>query len=131
LVDEATRLLAGSARPLIYCGGGTQSRLASGAITELAARFSIPGASTMSGQGVIAQDHPMSLGVTGVVGAAPANHAIRQADVILALGTRFPEMDASSWRPDYFAAVPPARLIHVDVDPRQFDRVFPAEVPVL
>jgi acetolactate synthase I/II/III large subunit len=131
LVDEATRLLAGSARPLIYCGGGTQSRLASAAITELAARFSIPVASTMSGQGVIAQDHPMSLGVTGAVGAAPANHAIRQADVILALGTRFPEMDASSWRPDYFAAVPPARLIHVDVDPRQFDRVFPAEVPVL
>ena len=131
LLSDAAHLLAAADRPLIYCGGGAQSRPAAAAITGLATTFAIPVATTMSGQGVIRQDHTMSLGVTGVVGTAPANHAIQQADVILALGTRFPEMDASSWRPDYFAAVPPARLIHVDIDPRQFDRVLPAAVPVL
>jgi acetolactate synthase-1/2/3 large subunit len=129
-IIEAARLLAAAQRPLLYCGGGAQSASAAMAITELAARFSIPVATTMSGQGVISQDHALSLGITGVVGSAPANYAIRTADVIVALGTRFPEMDTSSWRTDYFAAVPPARLIHVDIDPRQFNRVLPAAVAI-
>lgn len=130
VVASAARLIAAAGKPLLYCGGGTQSDAASAAVTALASRFSIPVTTTMSGQGVMAQDHRLSLGITGVVGAAVANHAIRHADVIVALGTRFPEMDASSWRADYFAAVPPARLIHVDIDPRQFNRVLPASVEI-
>jgi len=130
VVDEAAGLIAAASKPLLYCGGGAQSAAASAAITGLATRFCIPVATTMSGQGVISTDHPLSVGVTGAVGNAVANHAIRQADLIVALGTRFPEMDASSWRPEYFAAVPPARLIHVDIDPRQFNRVLPASVEI-
>lgn len=130
VVHEAARLIAAASKPLLYCGGGTQSDAAAATVVALASRFSIPVATTLSGQGVIPQDHPLSVGITGVVGAVPANHAIRQADVIVALGTRFPEMDASSWRAEYFAAVPPARLIHVDIDPRQFNRVLPASVEI-
>jgi acetolactate synthase I/II/III large subunit len=129
-IGDAARLIAASERPLLYCGGGAQSDSAATAVTELATRFSIPVATTMSGQGAIAQNHPLSLGITGVVGAAPANYAIRRADVIVALGTRFPEMDTSSWRSDYFAAIPPVHLIHVDIDPRQFSRVLPATIAI-
>ena len=82
----------------------------------------------MSGQGAIPEDHPLAIGFTGVVGTRPANHAARRADALVAVGTRFPEMDASSWRADSFTAIPPAKLIHVDVDPNQMDKLFPAEV---
>lgn len=125
-VRRAADLMAASHRPLILAGGGVLLSNAGEALTELAEEFALPVATTMSGQGAISEDHPLSLGFTGVVGCRPANTAARAADLVLAVGTRLPEMDTSSWRSDFFTAVPPATLVHLDIDPRQIDKVLPA-----
>lgn len=127
-VAEAAALLRAASRPVLYCGGGAQQGGAPAAVRAFADRLGIPVLTSMSGQGVVPADGPLALGTTGVVGNRPANTAIREADLVIAVGTRFPEMDASSWRPEFFAAFPPARLVHVDIEPRTFHRVFPADV---
>lgn len=126
----AAELLLAAERPVLYCGGGAQSPEAACAIREFAASVGLPVATSMSGQGVISEDSPLSLGMTGVVGTEPANFALSHADVVVAIGTRFPEMDTSSWRVDSFGPFPPAKLIHIDVDPARFHRVFAADVAI-
>jgi acetolactate synthase-1/2/3 large subunit len=131
-IARAAALIREAERPLIYAGGGAQQHDAPEAVSALARRYGIPVATSMSGQGVLDEDDPLSLGTTGVVGTRTGNTAIREADVVIAIGTRFPEMDANSWRPDFFAQFPPARLIHIDIDPDVINRgVFPAEVGIV
>lgn len=130
-VEKAADLIARSERPLLFAGGGAVISGASKALTRIADRFGIPAATTMSGQGAIAEDHPLSAGFTGVVGTRPANRAARRADLLAAVGTRFPEMDCSSWRPDRFTAVPPAKLIHMDIDPNQIGKIYPTDAALV
>lgn len=131
MAAEAAKLIAAAERPLLYAGNGVILSTASHAITHFAEEFGLPVATTMSGQGAIAEDHPMSLGFTGVVGTRPANYAARHADLLIAIGTRFAEMDTSSWRTDSFTAIPPARLIHVDIDELQVDKTYPADIKLI
>lgn len=125
-LQRAAELIREAKRPLLYCGGGALISDASEAVEALAQRHGIPVATTMSGQGIISESSPLSVGFTGVVGTRAGNEAVRRADLVLAVGTRFPEMDASSWRGDAFARMPPAALIHVDVDPNQVDKIYAA-----
>ena len=78
----------------------------------------------MIAQGALSESHPLSLGFTGSVGTRPANQAVREADLILAVGTRFSEMDSSSWHGDKFIR-DGCEVIHIDIDPRQIGRVYP------
>lgn len=127
----AAEVLMTAERPLLYAGGGAILAGAGAAITALAEDLGVPVATTMSGQGSIPEDHPLALGFTGVVGARPANYAARRTDALIAIGTRFPEMDASSWRSDSFTQIPPAKLVHIDIDPTQIDKIYPATVPLV
>lgn len=130
LIGQAVELLRDAARPVLYCGGGSLAGDAPGAVAAFAGRLGIPVVTSMSGQGVVPEDGELAAGTTGVVGTRTGNTAIREADLVIAVGTRFPEMDASSWRPEYFASFPPAKLVHVDVDPRALHRVFPADIAI-
>ncbi len=129
-IDEAATLLAAAGKPVLYCGGGANSGEAPQAIATFAGRLGIPVVTSMSGQGAFPEDHPLALGTTGVVGTVPGNTAIREADLIIAVGTQFPEMDSSSWRPEYFAQIPPTQLIHIDAEPQVLNRVFRADVAI-
>ena len=68
------------------------------------------------GKGSIPEDHLLSIGMTGFWGTPLANKMTKDADYILAIGTRFPETDSSSWLPGYTFNIPPTKLIHVDID---------------
>jgi acetolactate synthase-1/2/3 large subunit len=104
---------------------------ASPELVALAEAAEIPVATSMIGQGAIPADHPLSVGFTGTVGTPVGNAAAHEADVVLAVGTRFPEMDSSSWRSEYFLSIPPGRLIHVDIDPYEIGRIYPTEVGIV
>lgn len=127
-IARAAELLKAAIRPLLYCGGGALISQASDVVMQLAEGHGIPIATTMSGQGIIPETHPLALGFTGVVGTRPGNEAVRKADLLIAVGTRFPEMDASSWRPEFFTEIPPTRLVHIDIDANQIDKIYPADV---
>jgi acetolactate synthase-1/2/3 large subunit len=130
-VQKAIGLLADAARPVLYAGGGVIASGAGEILTRLAERLAIPVATSLMGKGSIPEDHPLALGMTGLFGTPAANKATLEADVILAVGTRFAEMDSSSWRPGYTFNIPPTKLIHLDIDPAEIGRIYPVEVPLL
>jgi acetolactate synthase-1/2/3 large subunit len=83
---------------------------ASTELKALAELLAMPVATTLMGKGVFPEDHPLACGMTGIWGTRVANETMRQADVIVAIGTAFGEADCSSWRPEHTFAIPPSRL---------------------
>jgi len=130
-VAEAACLLLAAARPVIFVGNGVLLSEASEELKELAELMQIPVATTLIGKGAFPEGHPLALGVSGIWGTRVANETAREADVILAIGTRFGEADCSSWNPAYTFAIPPSRLIQVDVDPQEIGKIYPVEVGIV
>ncbi|MCE2454186.1 MAG: thiamine pyrophosphate-binding protein, partial [Nitrospinae bacterium] len=73
----------------------------------------------------------LALGLIARNGTYPANHAARQADVLLALGVRFDDRTSSSWLPGYSFNIPPTKLIHVDIDPEEIARNYPVALGLM
>jgi acetolactate synthase-1/2/3 large subunit len=73
----------------------------------------------------------LALGLVARNGPYQANHAARQADVLLALGVRFDDRTSSSWLPGYSFTIPPTRLIHVDIDPDEIGRNYPVALGLM
>src|SRR6185295_12816711 len=116
--------------PVIVAGHGVELGDASAELAALAAATGVPVATTPLGKGVFDARDPLSLGATGRNGTYHANSATREADVILAVGTRFDDRSTSSWLPGYTYAIPPTRLIHVDLDPSEIGRNYPADLAI-
>ena len=74
--------------PVLYAGGGVLSARASAELAALAEALELPIAHTLMGKGVVREDHPLLLGMTGFWGTPIANEKCRTADLILAIGTR-------------------------------------------
>lgn len=130
-VTACLDLLVGAARPVIVAGHGVELADGSAVLAELALELGIPVANTPLGKGVMDARSALSLGATGRNGTYQANRATRNADVILALGTRFDDRSTSSWLHGYTYAIPPTRLIHVDIDPGEIGRNYPAALGVI
>lgn len=130
-LSRALKLLTEAERPLIYAGNGVILSEASAELTQFAEHLQIPVATTMAGQGAISGEHPLAAGFTGTVGTPTANRLAQEADVILAIGTRMPEMDTNSWKTKHFFKIPPAKLIHIDLNPHEIGKMFPVEVGVV
>jgi acetolactate synthase-1/2/3 large subunit len=118
--------LRAAARPLILAGGGTRN--AAHEVRELAELTGAAVTNTLMGTGVLPPDHPQLLGMIGFWGSPTANRLASEADVILAVGTRFPETDSSSWEPGITFGIPPTRLLQVDIDPHEPGRNYPTEI---
>lgn len=130
-VDAAVQMLLGARRPVIVAGHGVELADAAGELDALATMLGIPVVVTPLGKGVFDARSPLALGASGRNGTYQANRATRSADVILALGTRFDDRSTSSWIHGYTYAIPPSRLIHVDIDPAEIGRNYPAALGVL
>ena len=135
-IDEGTaerivQMLASAERPVLYAGGGVLSARASQELTALAEALELPIAHTLMGKGVVREDHPLLLGMTGFWGTPIANEKCRTADVIVAVGTRFAEANSSSWDPRFTFNIPPTRLVHIDADVSEIGRNFPTELGVV
>jgi acetolactate synthase-1/2/3 large subunit len=130
-IERALDMLLGAQRPVIVAGHGVELGDASEELVQFAAATGIPVAHTPLGKGVFDARSPLSLGATGRNGTYAANRATREADVILALGTRFDDRSTSAWLPGYTYAIPPTRLIHVDIDPGELGRNYPAALAII
>jgi acetolactate synthase I/II/III large subunit len=131
LVRQAGELLSGAERPVIVAGHGVELSGAECALQQFAEEFGIPVATSPLGKGVLDSRHGLSLGATGRNGSYAANAACRNADVILALGTRFDDRSTSAWLPGFTYAIPPTRLIHVDIDSAEIGRNYPVTVGII
>ncbi|MCM3771389.1 thiamine pyrophosphate-binding protein [Priestia aryabhattai] len=117
--------------PLFYVGGGIMLADAAEELRELVDHLSIPIAHSLMGKGAVSDDHPLTLGMTGFWGTKFINDKCKEADYIFALGTRFAEADSSSWESEYTFNFPPTKLIHIDIDPSEIGRNYPAEIGVV
>ncbi len=100
-------------------------------LRELAELLNSPVATTLMGKGAFPENHALSVGQTGIWGTRAANQTARESDVILAIGTGFAEADCSSWNPEYTFAIPPSRLIQIDIDPQEIGKIYPVEVGIV
>ena len=127
-ITAAAELLAGARAPAIFAGNGAVLSEAAGELRILAESLGAPVATTLMAKGIVPDEHPLACGMTGIWGTRVANDAMRGADVLLAVGTAFGEADCSSWRPEYTFAIPPTRLVQIDVDPQEIGKLYPVEV---
>ncbi len=98
---RAAEIIAASERPMIVSGGGVLYSDACEALSAFASRFGIPVTETQAGKGALAWDHPQQMGALGSAGGSAGNAVARDADVVIAIGTRlsdFPTMSWSSWQ---------------------------------
>jgi acetolactate synthase-1/2/3 large subunit len=130
-VTKAVDMLLAAQRPVILVGQGVRYGGAAAELLALAERLQIPVASSASGLGAIPSQHPLALGLVSRGGVYHANHATRQADVLLALGVRFDDRTSSSWLPGYSFTIPPTKLIHVDIDPEEIARNYPVALGLM
>lgn len=93
---EAARLIASAERPLIISGGGTIYSDASEALDDFATQCGIPVSESQAGKGVIPWDHPWNAGPIGANGGIAANRIARDADLVIAVGTRLGDFVTSS-----------------------------------
>jgi len=130
-VERAARLLASAQRPVIVAGGGVIGADASVELVALAERIGAPVVTTWMGKGAIDETHELAGLTIGDTGSTCGNALAADADVILAVGCRFTDWSASSYRAGVTFAIPPSRLVQVDIDPREIGKNYPVEVPLL
>jgi acetolactate synthase-1/2/3 large subunit len=130
VAGQVARMLAGADRPLIYIGGGLSVRCRA-TLADLVEHCDIPVAHSLMAKGILPDEHPLVLGMPGFWGLEFTNEYTRNADVALAVGTRFAETDASSWDPRYTWQIPPTRLIQIDIDPAEIGRSYPVEIGIV
>lgn len=131
IAERIVQMLAEAQHPLIYAGGGVISARATSELAKLAEALEVPVAHSLMGKGCLREDHPLLLGMTGFWGTPVANDTCRQADVMLAVGTRLAEASSSSWDPRFTFAAPPTKVIHIDADLAEIGRNLATEIGVV
>lgn len=126
--EKIVKQLLEAKTPLLYVGGGIMLADCTSELREFAERLQLPIAHTLMGKGALPDDHPLILGMTGFWGTKFINTKCKGADWILGLGTRFSEADCSSWEDEYTFNFGPTKLIHIDIDPSEIGRNYPAAI---
>jgi acetolactate synthase-1/2/3 large subunit len=126
-VRRAATAIARARRPVLYAGGGVVHAEASAELTALARRFALPVTTTLMALGAFPASDPQWLGMLGMHGTRPANWAMDEADLIVAVGARFD--DRVTGQLASFAQQ--AAIVHVDVDAAEIGKNVAAHVPVV
>ena len=126
-ISEAAKLLENAEKPFILAGGGVISSNASDELMEMSDLLMAPVATTFMGKGAFPEGHPLSVGSIGMHGNPAANRLIGEADVLLAVGTRF--SDRATANLDTFAAN--AKKIHIDIDAAELGKNVEVDVPIV
>jgi acetolactate synthase-1/2/3 large subunit len=121
-VDAVIDLLIGASRPVILAGTGIHQSRAYDCLRAVAERLGIPVATSSGGKGSLPETHELALGTVGRYSRKYANDAVRNADVVLAIGTGLGGLVTDSYK----LIDPSAQLIHVTVDPDAIGLNFPA-----
>jgi acetolactate synthase-1/2/3 large subunit len=123
-LDEAGDVIRNASCPVLIAGNGVNVSRAFDALRSFSEKLGIPVTTSLLGKGAISDEHPNRIGMMGMHGAAAANRAITNADVIIAVGTRF--SDRSTGKLAEFARG--ARVIHIDIDSAEIRKNVDASV---
>jgi acetolactate synthase-1/2/3 large subunit len=126
-IREAIALISAAKRPVILAGHGIIASEARNQVLAFAERTQTPVASTLLGLGAFPTDHPLSLGMMGMHGESWVNHAIQQADLLLAFGMRFDDRVTGNLA----SYAPNAKKIHIEIDPAEINKNVRADVALI
>ncbi|MBS1672347.1 MAG: acetolactate synthase large subunit [Actinobacteria bacterium] len=126
-IQAAATLLAEAKKPVLYVGGGIIRGNASAELLALAELTGAPVVTTLMARGAFPDSHPQHVGMPGMHGTVPAVLALQEADLLVALGTRFD--DRVTGKAELFA--PHAKVVHVDIDPAEISKIRTADVPIV
>jgi acetolactate synthase-1/2/3 large subunit len=122
---EITRIadiVLGAKQCGLYLGRGALG--AASQFRLIAEKLCAPVATTVSGKGVLPEDHPLAVGYGyGPAGSDLSQEVFRKCDVVLAVGCKFSELATSKWE-----MKPPAKFIHVDRNPAVLNVNYPASI---
>jgi acetolactate synthase-1/2/3 large subunit len=127
MIREAAKLIGEAHRPVIYAGGGILKAHAAEALRELVDMTGIPVVTTLMARGAFPDSHPLCLGMPGMHGNYTAVTSMQKCDLLIALGSRFD--DRVTGKVSAFA--PDAKVIHVDIDPAELNKVRRPDVPIV
>ncbi|MGZ4826457.1 MAG: biosynthetic-type acetolactate synthase large subunit [Terriglobales bacterium] len=125
--QRALDLINSAQRPVILAGHGILLSGALAQVRELAEKAGVPVAMTLLGIGAFPASHPLNLGMMGMHGEAWVNHAIQEADLLIALGMRFDDRVTGNLK----TYAPNAKKIHVEIDPAEVNKNVPVDVALI
>ena len=114
-LEQVAKMINESKKPVVFFGGGVVSSEASAELQELVKKATLPACHTIMASGCLRYDEPLNMGMLGMHGTFLANKAVDQADLVLAIGTRF--SDRVALNTQKFAKN--AKIIHIDIDPSE------------
>src|SRR2546423_8584072 len=125
--DDALELIHNAKRPVILAGHGIIISGAMREVRDFAERAGVPVALTLLGLGALPASHPLNLGMMGMHGEAWVNHAIQDADLLIALGMRFDDRVTGNLKND----ATNGKKIHVEIDPGEINKNVKVDVALV
>lgn len=125
-ISEAAAMINAAKRPLLYLGGGVIHAGAAAMAIQLAEKNKLPTVMTLMALGAMPVDHSLSLGMLGMHGAPSCNLALEECDLLIAVGARFDDRATGK----VAAFCPQAKIIHIDIDPAELNKIKTAHVGI-
>ena len=126
-IKKIIKQISKAKKPVLLSGGGISYAEAAAELVAFAERYQIPVVTTLLGQGTIATDHPLFLGMGGMHGSFAANIAMTEADFMISIGCRFD--DRLTGNPKTFAKN--AKVAHIDIDPAEIGKIISVDIPIV
>jgi acetolactate synthase-1/2/3 large subunit/sulfoacetaldehyde acetyltransferase len=123
-LDRIRQLILQSKSPVIHAGGGIKWGRGTAALVKLAEKLQLPITNSAGHTDVVPVDHPLYAGGAGARGNPVATALLREADLILALGTRL-GFNTTRFNNDVIPAA--AKIVQVDIDAHALGRYYPVE----
>ena len=120
-VRQVAEIINRAKRPIIYFGGGTHTNGGRTHLQELIHKADIPATHTLMAAGVLSYGDPMNLGILGMHGNFTSNKAVDEADVVVAIGTRFSDRVALNTK----SFAHNATIVQIDIDPAEVSKNVP------
>jgi acetolactate synthase-1/2/3 large subunit len=125
-IAKLAEMIREAQRPVFYIGGGILAADCSDALASAARKNGIPVTATLMGLGAFPVDDPLWLGMLGMHGPRHTNHAMEEADLLIACGVRFD--DRATGKVSQFC--PNAAIAHIDIDPAEINKIRAAHLPI-
>ncbi len=131
LIKQAAELLKEAKRPVLLLGGGVVAADAFQEVINLAVTIGAAVVVTMMAKDAFPHNHPLFCWSAGSKGTTIGLNMTSKADVIIAVGCRFADETASSYKEGVSFSIPPTKLIHIDLDPHEIGKNYPVTVGII
>lgn len=129
-IEKAVELLKNAKKPAIISGRGSVDADGVDSVVKIAEHLTAPATCAYMHNDAFPADHPLAVGPIGYMGSKAAMYSLQEADVVLAIGTRLSQFGTlPCYDIDYFPKQ--AKIIQIDINPRQIGRTHPVEVGII